>query len=119
MGDPGRDGLLRRNRLSAAELAAIEALADACRRHEGLDLNLNLDLLRSRPGTETNDFLYYAAGELVGFLEMYGTEVEVLGMVHPEHRRRGIFTALLATARAECRGRGLEELLLVCENASA
>jgi ribosomal protein S18 acetylase RimI-like enzyme len=113
------EGLVRRNRLSAGELAAIEALAAICRRHEGLELQLNFEILRTRPGTETNDFLYYAGGALVGFLELYGAEVEAIGMVHPEHRRRGVFTALLAAARAECRRRGLADLLLVCERVSA
>src|SRR5437899_7785912 len=86
MGANEIEGLVRRNRLSAGELAEIEALAAICRRHEGLELQLNFEMLRARPGTETNDFLYYAGGALVGFLEMYGAEVEVIGMVHPGHR---------------------------------
>src|SRR5690348_17270226 len=102
MGEQMPEGLVRRNRLSAGELAEIEGLAAICRGYEGLELQLNFEVLRARPGTETNDFLYYAGGGLVGFLEMYGAEVEVIGMVHPGHRRRGIFSTLLAAARAEC-----------------
>ena len=119
MREGATEGLVRRNRLSVGELAEIEALAAICRRHEGLELQLNLEVLRARPGRETNDFLYYAGGALVGYLEMYGAEVEVVGMVDPDHRRRGVFTALLAAAREECRRRGLADLLLVCERISA
>src|SRR5207237_2168795 len=58
---------------------------------------------------------------LVGYLvvDAYGTEeVELTGMVHPDYRRRRIFTTLLTAAQQECRGRGVRKLVLVCEQSS-
>jgi ribosomal protein S18 acetylase RimI-like enzyme len=39
-------------------------------------------------------------------------------MVHPDYRRRGIFTALLTAAKQESRATGAEKLLLICEDSS-
>jgi predicted N-acetyltransferase YhbS len=44
--------------------------------------------------------------------------MELCGMVEPDRRRQGIGCALLAAACAESRRRGLERLLLICEEAS-
>src|SRR5439155_6574314 len=43
---------------------------------------------------------------------------ELCGLVHPEHRRKGIGRALLAAAQEECRRHGVQEILLVSEAAS-
>lgn len=89
--------------------------------HEGLHLKLNVSILEAREQDRTNDFLYYEQGVLVGFLPLFSfnsTEVEISGMVHPEYRRRGIFTALYNEARAECQRRGFSKILLIVEAAS-
>ena len=48
-----------------------------------------------------------------------GRTAEVSAFVPAEHRRRGIFSALLAEAEAACRARGTERLLLACGGESA
>jgi len=98
----------------------IEQLAEVCNKYE--DLHMRFNWLRSRPPSEeTNDFLYYEDSKLVGYLNIssYGSkEKELLGMVHPGHRRKGIFRALFTLAREECLRRGAQGLILVCEHAS-
>ena len=114
-------GLYSRQGLTATELAEIKTLADICETYERLHMKLNWDTLRSRPKDQTNDFLYYEHGTLVGFLAFFSfnsLEGEVSGMVHPEHRRKGIFTQLFASARAECQRRNIPTLLLIVEHNS-
>jgi ribosomal protein S18 acetylase RimI-like enzyme len=56
--------------------------------------------------------------ELVGVASLVGyQELEVTGVVHPDHRRRGIGRALVAATRAEIARRGPEQWLLVCDAA--
>jgi len=91
-------------------------------------LNMRIGWIRLRPQQreETNkflfnDFLFYEDGILAGYLVLddHGTKAkELTGMVHPEHRRKGIFTALLAAAKEECKGRGVRKLILICEDSS-
>ena len=103
-------GLVARQGLTDGDLGQIRQLADICNRYEGLDLKLNWDELRARPANETNDYMYYRDGALVGFLGLYifdSRHGEVSGMVHPAERRRAIFRALLAAAQAECRRRNI------------
>src|SRR5205807_2273524 len=74
-----------------------------------------------RPETQTSDFLYYADGNLVGFLPMFSfnvQEAEFSGMVHPQYRRQGIFTSLFNAAREECQSRGLSKVLLIVPTAA-
>jgi ribosomal protein S18 acetylase RimI-like enzyme len=112
--------VLGRRVLEAGDLAEIRALATLVNRADGLNLKLNWDLMQTRSPEETSDFCAYKDGHLLGYvaLDGDGSEAEMTGMVHPAHRRRGIATALVAAARAECRRRGTARLLLVCERAS-
>jgi ribosomal protein S18 acetylase RimI-like enzyme len=114
--------LVIKSTLTPDELAAISRLIEICNTHEGLRMRIGMDMLRERRGDENNDFLYYVDGQLVGYLEAdsYGTkDKELVGMVHPDFRRRGIFTTLFAAAREEFQRRGIEKLILICEHKSA
>jgi ribosomal protein S18 acetylase RimI-like enzyme len=76
-------------------------------------------VLRTRDPDVKTDFLWRGAdGELLGFLGLYQnqpTEVEICGMVHPQHRRRRIFTRLLEAALAGLRLRGSPRVLLIVD----
>jgi ribosomal protein S18 acetylase RimI-like enzyme len=114
-----QNGLVSVQRLMAHVREEVEALRSVCRQHEGLELPLHLEPARPVPGNETSQFLYYADGALVGFMGLQPEDgIEVLGMVHPEHRRRGTGRALLEAAKAECRRREVSTFLLVSEEAS-
>ncbi len=116
-----KQGLLRRQALTEAEVAEIEQLAHVCNTYENLSMRIDWIKLRSPHNSVTNDFLYYADGVLVGYLvlDRHGTQAkELTSMVHPDHRRRGIFTTLFTAARQDCLQRGVHRLLLICEHAS-
>lgn len=62
-------------------------------------------------------FQAWEGGRLVGALTLFaplGHTAEVSAFVSTEHRRRGIFSALLSEAEASCRAQGAERLLFVC-----
>jgi ribosomal protein S18 acetylase RimI-like enzyme len=114
-------GLLTRQTWTNEEIAEAEALLDICNAYEQLHIRLFPTMLRSRPGNETNDFLFYADGQLVGLLaldDMGKEDRELTGMVHPNYRRRGIFSLLLHSAKEEAKRRQIQRLVLVCERFS-
>lgn len=122
MSSLNKQSLIEQRGLGAAELAEIQQLAQICNQHDTLDLKLNWGVLRERPADQLNDFLYYADGQLVGFLPFFcfnSLEGEISGMVHPDYRRRGIFRELFAAACQEARSRGLPSLLLIVEKVSS
>ncbi|HKP54781.1 MAG TPA: GNAT family N-acetyltransferase [Chloroflexia bacterium] len=110
-----KHGLLGRQELSEEEAGDARLLADICNAYEGLDLKLGLGVAPGG-GQETNRFLYYEGGALVGFCSL--DYKELCGMVHPEHRRRGIGRALLAAAIDEYRRRSVTNFLIIREEAS-
>ena len=99
-----------------AQRRAVEDLARICRYRDELALPLYPAERRTSP-TEVSQFSCYVDDQLAGFVSLYPGEddVELLGMVHPDHRRKGIGCALLDAARHESRRRGANGLLLVCE----
>jgi ribosomal protein S18 acetylase RimI-like enzyme len=114
-------GLMKIQILTEAEAFAIEQLITICNDYEGLHMRIDVGALRQRSGDEANDFLYYEDNRLVGYLFVEGwgsRDREIMGMVHPDYRRRGIFGSLLAAARKECRISDVHKMILVCERAS-
>jgi ribosomal protein S18 acetylase RimI-like enzyme len=100
--------------LTHEELAAIKELQAVCEKDGGFDLKLNYDMLENRTGQEKEDFLHYEDNKLVGFLGSYdfGNKVELCGMVHPDYRRKGIFTKLLEQGIADAKRRNINKILL-------
>jgi ribosomal protein S18 acetylase RimI-like enzyme len=89
--------------LTVRQLKEIKELQDICEKHENFRLKLNWDMLKSRNIKSKTDFFTYQDGRLTGFLALYpfGAKMEVCGMVHPEHRQKGIFSALLREAQKQ------------------
>src|SRR5438105_4219225 len=71
MTDDRKHGFSKKQGLTQTEFTEIEVLAALCNRYEGLELKLNWNILRNRPTHETNDFLYYDNGQLVGYLALF------------------------------------------------
>nr|BBH94834.1 GNAT family N-acetyltransferase [Thermogemmatispora argillosa] len=116
-----KHGLVRKRTLTAEDLREIAALAALCREREGIEVRLLWEMLRSRSGQVTNDFLYYEDGQLLGYLALYSfnpRETELTGMVHPDRRRQGIFSLLFRLANQELRYRGVPRILLFFDRKS-
>ncbi len=98
---------------------ALDAVADLERRvlaADGGRLKLEWGVLRSRPGDQVEDLLWWDRDRLLGFLGIYAfgaPTAELTGMVDPQARRAGIATALLDAALPLCRERGYSKVLLV------
>jgi len=121
MSEDTRNGLVAKQTLTPDEIVEISRLIDICNAHDRLRMRIGMEMLRERRGDETNDFLYYADGQLVGYLEAdsYGRkDKELAGMVHPDYRRQGIFTTLFTTAKEEFERRGVQKLIFICEHIS-
>jgi ribosomal protein S18 acetylase RimI-like enzyme len=111
----------RKPQLTTNELAAVKELAALCNALGGLDLKLSFDPIPGNDPQAPHVFLAWADDAIVGFCALDGAgrrQVEVCGMVHPEHRRRAIGSALLDVAVEAARGQGSERMLLICEDAS-
>ncbi|MCL4295799.1 MAG: GNAT family N-acetyltransferase [Anaerolineae bacterium] len=107
--------------LNETQLAQIRQLETACNQFEGLTMKLNWSTLRDRPKDQNNDFLWYADGQLVGYLALYvfnQREAEISALTHPAYRRQGIFKQLLAAATVELKTRSVPEILFICEQIS-
>jgi ribosomal protein S18 acetylase RimI-like enzyme len=108
-----RPVLVAKTSLTLEEVGEVQTLAALCNRLEGLDLKLAFPLAQS---AQPEAFLCYADGRLVGYCALDGAEV--CGMVHPDHRRRGIGRKLLTAALDEAGRRQKPHLLLICEGSS-
>jgi ribosomal protein S18 acetylase RimI-like enzyme len=100
--------------LTVNQLQEIKQLQQVCEQEGNFGLKLNWEMLSSRKEGRKDDFLHYMDGNLVGFLGIYGfgNKTEICGMVHPNYRRRGIFTKLLKEGIIESKLRGTRQILL-------
>lgn len=100
--------------LTAEQLAEIKELQEICEQEGGFQLKLNDDMLEKRDAGRKEDFFHYEDDRLVGFLGSYGfgNKVELCGMVHPDYRRRGIFSKLLEMGLEEAKNRNFRKVLL-------
>ncbi|WP_404406229.1 GNAT family N-acetyltransferase [Jeotgalibacillus malaysiensis] len=90
----------------------ITALKTICEQHDRCQLKLNENMLESGQGAKV--FQHTENGQLVGFLGVYdfGATAEVCGMVHPDFRRQGIFSALFKEALTFMKEAGYKTVLL-------
>jgi ribosomal protein S18 acetylase RimI-like enzyme len=100
--------------LTSKQLVDIKELQQACEKGEPFELKLNWDMLQTRPENEIHDFFYYENENLIGFVGLYGfgNKVELCGMVHPEYRRKGIFSQLFNQAEKVIFERKYKQVLL-------
>jgi ribosomal protein S18 acetylase RimI-like enzyme len=116
-----RQGLVKKQVLTEAEILEVRQLVDLCNQYEQLHMRIFWSNLRTRSGDEQKDMLYYQDDQLVAYLTLDGwggSDRELVGMVHPAYRRRGIFSDLFQAAREECTRLSIPQVILVCERAS-
>lgn len=99
--------------LTTKQLTDIETLQKEVEAFDGLELKLNWEMLRERESDQL-DFFHYEDDHLVAFLGLYlfGSSVEVTGMVKPSARRKGHFTTLFIDAMEAVQQLGCKKILL-------
>ncbi len=114
-----RQALVAVPTLTAEQASDVGALVRVCREYDRIEGILNEESSGTVLNDETNQFLYYENGTLAGILTLPSSRhIEMLGMVHPDYRRRGIGRTLLEAGKAECQRRGVPDFLLICEDPS-
>ena len=104
--------------VTASDRANIEKLIEDFRHDEGMDFPVPLEEMLTAQEKKPGQLLYYQGEMLTGFVYLqHGPEIEIYGMVHPEHRRKGVGTALLEASKAVRRQARATDLLLVCDSA--
>jgi len=114
-------GLIKRNKLNYEELNELKELESICNKHERLQMKTYWQDVNERAEEGTNDFLYIEDANIVGYLGVYDfgcQEVELIGMVHPNYRGKGIFRLLVCAAAEECRKRRIPKVLFICDDKS-
>lgn len=107
--------------LTPVALEAVAALEHRTVSVDGGRLKLEWGTLRTRSGRAVEDLLWWDGERLLGFLGLYAfgqPSVELVGMVDPAARRRGVGAALLDAAIPVCVGRGFDQALLVVPRSS-
>lgn len=113
------NGIYKEKGLPREWIEKIKILEKSCNEYDGSVLKTHDEMLEKRSAEEVNDFLWFVEGELVGACSLFqfvAEEIEVLGMVDPAYRRRGIMTRLQEAAEVEGRRRGAQRLLYICSD---
>lgn len=108
-----------KNEVTEDILQPLEMLTAACNHYDNSALSFDM---KNRPIEKPCDFFYIADNRLVGYLGLYPHYIKGIinlkGIVHPDYRRKGVFTALFESAKASCIQRGFTNLILITDRAS-
>lgn len=111
----------------------INELQNICINHEKITLKLELDYKlgvfnsinrdKSSAIEDINEFMYFNNDELIGYIGLcnfgdLGIPIEANGMVHPDYRRKGIFTTLNELVSSELKRRKRTDMLLLSDRNS-
>jgi ribosomal protein S18 acetylase RimI-like enzyme len=116
-----------KERTDKSDFNDINNLNNACIDYDKIHLKLEIDYKLSNGEkygnnmNKINEFMFYDDNKLVGYAgicDFGGDEIEVNGMVHPEYRRRGIFTRLFSLVKDEFNKRDSKGMLLLSDNNS-
>ncbi len=118
--------------LSRDDYDLVNELQELCMQHDKITLKLELDyklgaaLTGSKKDSlnELNEFMYFIGNRLIGYIGIccFGgnrSPLEITGMVHPDYRRRGIFTLLYKLVMSECIRRSANGVFGLCDRNSA
>lgn len=106
----------------------INDLKSICFVHDNTNLKIEIDYKLSnvaknndKTSSIINEFMLYDENKLIGYAgicDFGGEEIEVNGMVHPDYRRKGIFTRLFSLLKDEFNKRDNKAMLLLSDNNS-
>ena len=114
--------------LNINDFEDINNLKNICIDYDNTYLKLEIDfkLDRSESSSNTiesiNEFMLFDGSKLIGYAgicDFGGNEIEVNGMVHPDYRRKGIFTRLFSLVNDEFKNRDADTMLLLSDSSSA
>ncbi|WP_438432765.1 GNAT family N-acetyltransferase [Gorillibacterium sp. sgz500922] len=95
----------------------VAELAAACEAREDIQLKLHKTMMENRRPGAKRDFLWEdTEGRLIGYLGLNSFEpdsAEVVGLVHPDRRREGIFRNLFQAGTEEALRQGFRKLILI------
>jgi ribosomal protein S18 acetylase RimI-like enzyme len=104
--------------VAASDRTNIAKLIEDCARYEGGYFPAPVELMPTPSENKPAQLLHYEGDILTGFAYLqHGPEIEIYGVVHPDHRRKGVGMTLLEAAKAIQRQEGANGLLLVCNSA--
>lgn len=119
--------IVLKEKINHQDYEDINNLQKLCLEKDNTTLKLEIDYKLSINDKEKdvldyiNEFLYYHDNRLVGYISICdfgGDAIEVNGMVHPEYRRRRIFTSLFNLVKDEWKNRKPKKMLLLSDNKS-
>ncbi len=96
---------------SQEQLAAIIRLEQKCNQFEPIHIKTGIEHLTKKDGDHA--LLYYHGEHLTGLLSWHvtdGNTAQIHAMVHPEHRRQGVFRSLLQRAVKDIEPLGIQRL---------
>jgi len=99
-------------------LAQVRSLEYICQTNDQLKGRLFLDSSLNFSREMPCLLAMVEEGVLIGAMTLFAPsreEVELVGLTHPDFRRRGVFRSLLSTAAELAKSFGIPELLFVCE----
>ncbi len=117
--------------LDREDCLLIGGLEKECLERDGTALKLELayklaSAAQRGPGAlkTIRDLMYFDGDKLIGYLGMdcfggCGAPPEANGMVHPDYRGQGVFTALHGLMAGELKRRGTPAVLLLCDRKSS
>lgn len=116
-----------KEKLDANDYEDIKNLKKLCLETDQTTLKLELDYKLSRAEEKSeglksiNEFMFYDESKLIGYagIGYYGGDaIEVNGMVHPEYRRKGVFSRLFSLVKDEWGKRKPLRMLLLSDHNS-
>ncbi len=116
-----------KKKLTQEDCDEIHNLEKICLEKDQISLKLELDYKLSRAKWDpemlkvNNEFMYYENNLLIGYIgigQFVNTQLEVNGMVHPDFRRRGVFTELYGKVNEEFSNRSAHKMLLLSDSRS-
>lgn len=111
------DKLVKRIQLPDKEYRLIKQLFTACEREDKCSARVYWNCIKSRAPDVYHDYLQYKRQLLIAYLGIFNfkaDEVEICALVHPLHRRQGLFRRLLTTALADINYKEVKRVLLPC-----
>ena len=96
----------------------VRELERICQTHDGLCGSLFLDPSLNVSPDAPCLIAAFEDESLIGVMTFFAPtreEAEIVGLTHPDYRRRGVFRALVAEAARHARALDIPDLLFVCE----